>query len=210
SGISCPGARTALSAWLGHWRTERADKAVRAPIRVGSWPLAGFEWNTWHFMDQQPGRAVLSPPLGAMNFHRGKWSRAATGFGARNLFRFNACWPRGAKSLQSLCAVRGLMRTEVRAPLGSGSTGFDVRCFDSGLAASQGILVGEGASLCSRGGCAPRKSERAFSLIELIGVLAVIAILAAVLAPALIRQMDRIAGDQESASLKSFGDALQQ
>src|SRR5437867_9718654 len=49
-----------------------------------------------------------------------------------------------------------------------------------------------------------------FSLIELIGVLAVIAILAAVLARALIRQMDRIAGDQESAALKSFGDALQQ
>src|SRR6266542_2765424 len=53
-------------------------------------------------------------------------------------------------------------------------------------------------------------SERAFSLIEMIGVLAVIAILAAVLVPALIRQMDKIAGDQESASLKSFGDALLQ
>src|SRR5205809_8130226 len=52
--------------------------------------------------------------------------------------------------------------------------------------------------------------RRAFSLIELVGVLAVIAVLAAVLAPALIRQMDRIAGQQESASLKSFGDALQQ
>src|ERR1043165_8905807 len=53
-------------------------------------------------------------------------------------------------------------------------------------------------------------SERAFSLIELIGVLAVIAILAAVAVPSLIRQMDRIAGEQESAALKSFGDALQQ
>src|SRR5437762_2503399 len=54
-----------------------------------------------------------------------------------------------------------------------------------------------------------RHSYRAFSLIELIGVLAVMAILAAVLAPALLRQMDKMAGDQESAALKSFGDALQ-
>jgi len=46
-------------------------------------------------------------------------------------------------------------------------------------------------------------------LIELIGVLAVIAVLAAVLAPAFVRQMDKLAGDQESAALKSFGDALQ-
>src|SRR5437016_4436091 len=53
-------------------------------------------------------------------------------------------------------------------------------------------------------------SYRAFSLIELVGVLAVIAILAAVAVPALIRQMDRIAGEQESAALKSLGDALQQ
>ncbi len=50
----------------------------------------------------------------------------------------------------------------------------------------------------------------AFSLLETIGVLAVLAILAAVLLPALIRQMDKVAGDQESAALKSFGDALQQ
>jgi hypothetical protein len=38
----------------------------------------------------------------------------------------------------------------------------------------------------------------------------VIAILAAVMVPTLIRQMDRIAGEQESAALKSLGDALQQ
>jgi type II secretory pathway pseudopilin PulG len=53
-------------------------------------------------------------------------------------------------------------------------------------------------------------AQSAFSLIELVGVLAVVAIMAAVLVPALIRQMDRIAGEQESAALKSFGDALQQ
>src|SRR2546428_8872166 len=53
-------------------------------------------------------------------------------------------------------------------------------------------------------------SGRAFSLIEFIGVLAVIAILAAVMVPALIRQMDKIAGEQESAALNSLSDALQQ
>jgi len=49
-----------------------------------------------------------------------------------------------------------------------------------------------------------------FSLIEMIGVLAVLAILAAVLAPVLIRRMDRIAGEQERASLESFDTALKQ
>jgi hypothetical protein len=43
----------------------------------------------------------------------------------------------------------------------------------------------------------------------MVGVLAVIAILAAILAPSFVRQMDKTAGDQESADLKSFGDALQ-
>src|SRR2546427_440438 len=55
-----------------------------------------------------------------------------------------------------------------------------------------------------------RPSHRAFTLIEMIGVLAVIAILMVVLVPALLRQMDRMAGEQEKASLKSIGDALQQ
>ena len=55
-----------------------------------------------------------------------------------------------------------------------------------------------------------RQKWSAFSLIELIGVLAIIAIMAAVMTPSLIRQMDRIAGQQESVALKSFGDALQQ
>src|SRR6266567_4153921 len=65
------------------------------------------------------------------------------------------------------------------------------------------------SAVSRQAGCAPRKTLRAFSLIELIGVLAVIAILATALVPALIRQMDRIAGEQESAALKSFSDALQ-
>src|SRR5438094_8590532 len=43
-----------------------------------------------------------------------------------------------------------------------------------------------------------RHSYRAFSLIEMIGVLAVIAILAAALAPSFVRQMDKTAGDDES------------
>src|SRR5438034_7361415 len=57
---------------------------------------------------------------------------------------------------------------------------------------------------------APRKSQSAFSLIEMIGVLAVIAILLTIIAPSFVRQMDKTAGDQESTALKSFGDALQQ
>jgi len=52
--------------------------------------------------------------------------------------------------------------------------------------------------------------QRAMTLIEMIGALAVLAILAAVLVPAFVRQMDKVASEQEDASLKSLGDALQQ
>ena len=48
------------------------------------------------------------------------------------------------------------------------------------------------------------------TLIEMIGALAVLAILAAVLVPAFVRQMDKMASDQELASFKSMSDALQQ
>src|SRR5437667_3561213 len=54
------------------------------------------------------------------------------------------------------------------------------------------------------------KSQSAFSLIEMIGVLAVLAILLTILAPSFVRQMDKTAGDQESANLKALGDAFQQ
>ncbi len=54
-----------------------------------------------------------------------------------------------------------------------------------------------------------RRNQAAMTLIEVIGVLAVLAILSAGLLPALIRQLDKAVADQENAALKSFGDALQ-
>src|SRR5258708_4058606 len=53
-------------------------------------------------------------------------------------------------------------------------------------------------------------SKSAWTLIELIGVLAVIAILAVALIPVLIRQLDTAVASQESGLLQSFGDAFQQ
>jgi prepilin-type N-terminal cleavage/methylation domain-containing protein len=52
-------------------------------------------------------------------------------------------------------------------------------------------------------------TDRAMTLIEVIGVMAVLAMLAAILLPAFIKQIDKAVADQESASLASFGDALQ-
>jgi prepilin-type N-terminal cleavage/methylation domain-containing protein len=54
-----------------------------------------------------------------------------------------------------------------------------------------------------------RPVRNGMTLIELIGVLAIIAIVAAALVPVLIRQLDKAAADQESAALKSFSTALQ-
>ena len=57
---------------------------------------------------------------------------------------------------------------------------------------------------------AKNRRELAFTMIEMIGVLVVIALLAAILLPHLIRQMDQIAGNRESAYLQSLSGAFQQ
>lgn len=54
-----------------------------------------------------------------------------------------------------------------------------------------------------------KRSWRGMTLIEMIGVLTVLAVLAAFLVPAFIRKMDQMAGDKESAALKLLADALQ-
>ena len=51
-------------------------------------------------------------------------------------------------------------------------------------------------------------NQRGFNLIEMIGVLAVMAILALALAPILIKQLDQIAGDKEASQLKAFAEAF--
>jgi type II secretory pathway pseudopilin PulG len=55
---------------------------------------------------------------------------------------------------------------------------------------------------------AVRKDE-GLTLIEIVGVLAVIAILACFVLTALTKQTDKAVADQESATLRAFGDALQ-
>jgi type II secretory pathway pseudopilin PulG len=56
-----------------------------------------------------------------------------------------------------------------------------------------------------------RRTHRraAMTLIEVIGVVAVLAMLAAILLPVFIKQIDKAVADQESASLTLFGEALQ-
>ncbi len=51
--------------------------------------------------------------------------------------------------------------------------------------------------------------QRAFTLIEMVAVLTIIAILAAVIIPSALKRLDQIAGDNESAHLKLLSDALQ-
>src|SRR6185369_8954956 len=55
-----------------------------------------------------------------------------------------------------------------------------------------------------------RNTTLAWTLIEMIGTLALVAILAGVLLPVLVRQTDKVVADQEVATLKSFRDAFQQ
>jgi prepilin-type N-terminal cleavage/methylation domain-containing protein len=54
-----------------------------------------------------------------------------------------------------------------------------------------------------------RQGTRGFSLIEMIGVLAVIGILAALLVPAVIREMDQAARTRDAAELNGMATALQ-
>src|SRR5678815_1258884 len=50
--------------------------------------------------------------------------------------------------------------------------------------------------------------QRAMTLIEMIGVLTVIAILAGATIPAALRILDRLAAEKEAATLQSLADAL--
>jgi type II secretory pathway pseudopilin PulG len=54
-----------------------------------------------------------------------------------------------------------------------------------------------------------RRGTAAWTLVEMVGTLAVITILAGLLFPLLVRRTDKIVADQEVATLKSFRDALQ-
>ena len=52
--------------------------------------------------------------------------------------------------------------------------------------------------------------QRGFSLIEMIGVMAVVAILAIALAAVFIKQLDQMAADKESRQLKAFSESFRQ
>src|SRR4051812_31998030 len=56
-----------------------------------------------------------------------------------------------------------------------------------------------------------RISERiGFTLIEMIGVMAIMAIIALALAPVFIKQLDQLAGDKEFKQLKALGEGFRQ
>jgi prepilin-type N-terminal cleavage/methylation domain-containing protein len=67
-------------------------------------------------------------------------------------------------------------------------------------------MKAQAASINAEIGQAPR----AFTLIEMIGVLAIVAVIAGLLVPIALRHLDRITSDQEIARLQSLGDALKQ
>src|SRR5438105_8457086 len=52
-----------------------------------------------------------------MNCYRATPSRAATIFGARNLFRFNACWSRDAKSVHLLVGSEACCGQKSECPM---------------------------------------------------------------------------------------------
>src|SRR5436190_6282440 len=51
---------------------------------------------------------------------------------------------------------------------------------------------------------------RAFTLLEMIGVMAAVALLGLALAPVLIQQLDRLAWEKETSQLKAFADGFGQ
>ena len=53
------------------------------------------------------------------------------------------------------------------------------------------------------------RTPKAFTLIEMIGALTLLALVAAVAVPATIRQLDRVASEQELARLQTLGDTLE-
>ncbi len=60
-----------------------------------------------------------------------------------------------------------------------------------------------------RRGSAASGGREAFTLIEMMAVLAIIAILAVIIAPNLLKQLDLAAGSQEVTTLQTLGNALQ-
>lgn len=61
---------------------------------------------------------------------------------------------------------------------------------------------------CEPAGCKTCATEGGFTLIEICGVLAVVLVLALALAPAFIRHYDRLAGQEETAALRTLSEGL--